>query len=348
VFLSTCLAAFLAAVGTGAAATLQIYFIDVEGGQSTLLVTPAGETLLVDTGFPGDGRFQSRPADPPSGRDAQRIAAAARDAGVSRIDYLLVTHFHADHVGGVAELAELLPIGTFVDHGTVPPEAETNVPGTLALFDAYAAIRSRGRHLQPRPGDRLPIRGVAATVVSTDRKTLAAPLAGAGAPNPVCATASPPQEPNENPRSTGVLIQYERFRFLDVGDLSGPPLFALTCPRNLVGPIDLYLVPHHGGGDAADPATIAAFRPRAAIVNNGPTKGGARETLTMLQAANGVETWQLHRAEAAGDANVPAERIANLDTSTAHWVKVTARGDGSFTVVNGRTAASRTYSRRPR
>ena len=110
-------------VARAAAKTLEIYFIDVEGGQATLIVTPAGESLLIDVGFPGDGTFASRPADPTEARDPQRILAAVRDAGVNRIDYLMITHFHGDHVGGVLELSQLLPIVTFVDH-SAPPRSE--------------------------------------------------------------------------------------------------------------------------------------------------------------------------------------------------------------------------------
>src|SRR5471032_442837 len=148
-----------------AARTFDIYFIDVEGGQSTLIVTPAGESLLIDTGFPGDGTFASLPGDPHTARDAGRILAAAKDAGVTRIDYLLITHFHADHDGGVVELAQQIPIRTFVDHGGVHADAE-NVAGTLDAYARYAAVRAKGRHLEPKPGDRLPLKGVEAVVVS--------------------------------------------------------------------------------------------------------------------------------------------------------------------------------------
>ena len=326
---------------------LDIYFIDVEGGQSTLIVTPAGESLLVDAGFPGSGTFESKPGDPREARDARRIVAAARAAGVARIDYLLVTHFHADHVGGVIELAKELPIGTFIDHGSVPAEAES-VRGTLAIFNAYAQVRAKGRHLQPKPGDRLPLKGVDALVVSAARSTLTRPLAGAGGRTSACAaTARPSQEPNENPRSTGVRLQFGAFRFLDLGDLAGEPLYALVCPTNLVGGVDVYLVAHHGGVDAADPATFAAFAPRVAVVNNGPKKGGAPEVFAALHRASGIEdVWQLHRSELEGSQNFPDERIANLDETTAHSIKVSANADGSFTVTNGRTGAAKSYPMR--
>jgi competence protein ComEC len=335
------------APATGAArSTLDIYFIDVEGGQSTLITTPSGETLLVDTGFPGPGGgFDAAPGDPAKARDAQRILAGARDAGVTQIDYLLTTHFHADHDGGVVELAQLMPIRTFVDHGRVLPDAEENVAGTLRAFDAYAAVRAKGRHLEPAPGDRLPLKGVEAVVVSAARATLNKPLAGAGGRTVGCAAEAPPaQEPHENPRSTGMRLQFGRFRFLDLGDLTGPPLFALACPENKVGPVEVYLVAHHGGVDAADPATFAAFRPRVSIVNNGAVKGGAPELFKTLHASpDAGDAYQLHRSQNAGVENFADERIANLDTSTAHWIKVSASADGSFTVTNGRTGATRRY-----
>jgi len=328
---------------------LDIYFIDVEGGQSTLIVTPAGESLLIDAGFAGDGTSRSRAGDPARARDAQRIAAAAREAGLTRLDYLLITHFHTDHDGGVVELAQLLPIGTFIDHGGVLPEAEARVEGTLAALAAYDTVRAKGRHLQPAPGDRLPLKGVTAVVVSSAGATLRQPLAGSArgsAANPVCGPTAPPaQEPTENPRSTGIRLDFGRFRFLDVGDLTGAPLFALACPRTLVGPVDIYLVAHHGGPDAADAATFAAFRPRVAILNNSAVKGGAPETFAALHNVPGLDdVWQLHRSTNDGARNFADDRIANLDETTAHWIKVRARTDGSFVVTNGRTGESKSYT----
>ncbi len=329
-----------------AARPLDIYFIDVEGGQSTLIVTPEGESLLVDTGFPGDGTFASLPGEPRQARDANRILAAVKDAGLKRIDYLLITHFHADHDGGVVELARQIPIGTFIDHGSVLPEAE-NVEGTLDAFKRYEAVRAKGRHLDPAPGDRLPLKGVDAIVVSAAGQTLKQALSGAAQPNAACVGPAPAaQERNENPRSTGIRLQYGRFRFLDVGDLSGPPLYALACPNDLVGPIDLYLVAHHGGPDAAVPAVFAAFRPRVAVVNNGATKGGSPELLAALREVRGLDSWQLHRSTLTGAQNVAEERIANMDESASHWIKASAQADGSFTVTNGRTGQTKNYAAR--
>jgi competence protein ComEC len=343
------IAGVLVAVASHAAAaqrsTLDIYFIDVEGGQATLVVTPAGETLLIDTGFPSDGTFASVPGDPQKARDANRILAAARAAGVKRIDYLLVTHFHADHDGGVPELAQLIPIRTFVDHDVPGPEAEERVAGTTAAFEAYARVRAKGRHLAPTPGDTIPLKGVDTVVVSAAGRTLHKPLAGAGGANPACGRSAPDaQEPTENPRSTGVRMRFGRFTFLDVGDLSGAPLFALVCPANLIGPTDLYLVAHHGGADAGDAASFAAIAPRVAILNNGAKKGGAPEVLAALHEARGLEdAWQLHRSLPPGPRFFNDDHIANLDESTAHWLKVSAKADGSFVVTNGRTGAAKAY-----
>lgn len=332
-------------------APLQIYFIDVEGGQSTLVVTPQGETLLIDAGFAGEGLINSVPGDAVSPRDPGRILAAMRDAGVARIDYLLATHFHRDHIGGIPELAQLVPVGTFIDYGTGYPPAQRALSDTdaqdAAAYDRYVAVRSRHRHLVPKPGDQLPLKGVRATVVSADRATLAIPLRGAGQPNPACRPyATQTYAGDENQRSTGVALEYGSFRFLDVGDLSAQPLFDLVCPLDRIGPVDLYLVAHHGNSTAAEPATLAAWQPRAAIVNNAPRKGGRLPLLQMLASARNLDGWQLHVSAEGGDANTAPERIANLGDDTAWWLKVVAQEDGSFTVANGRTGIAKSYGRR--
>jgi competence protein ComEC len=326
-----------------ARSTLDIYFIDVEGGQSTLIVTPAGQSLLVDAGFAG---FENR--------DPLRILAAMRDAGVTQIDFLLITHFHWDHDGGVPELARRVPIRTFVDHGDLErtPEALAGSAWgvTLDRYNAYRSVRGERPHLEPKPGDRLPLPSVDVTFVSAARATITKPLPGAGQVTPGCAAAAPPEsDPFENPRSTGFVMRFGRFRFVDLGDLSGAPLFSLVCPRSLIGSVDLYLVPHHGGRDATYPATFAALRPRVAIVNNGAAKGGAAETFDNLRRAPGLEgAWQLHTSTNTGVVNLPESHSANLDETTAHWIKVSANEDGSFTVTNDRTGVTKSFAARPR
>jgi beta-lactamase superfamily II metal-dependent hydrolase len=325
--------------------TLQIYFIDVEGGQSTLIVTPERHSLLIDTGWAGDGSG-FRPGDPHHARDANRIVAAARDAGITQIDYLLVTHFHVDHDGGVTELAQLMPIRTFIDHSAPSDEADHASPGTKDAYAAYLRVRSGGAHLEPRAGERLPLKDIEAIVVSSAAATLEAPLAAGGAANAACPEqATPARDQYENPRSTGVVVRYGKFRFLDVGDLTGQPLFNLVCPKNLIGPVDVYLVAHHGGADVAVPETFAALTPRVAIMNNGVSKGGARVTYEALRHVAGLEdVWQLHASTEAAEANFPARDIANLDEGSAHWIKLVASADGSFRVLNQRTGEWQSYA----
>jgi beta-lactamase superfamily II metal-dependent hydrolase len=327
--------------------TLDIYFVDVEGGQATLIITPDDETLLIDAGYPGQGKADPTPGDPAAARDAQRIAAAAADADVSQIDYLLVTHFHGDHFGGVMELSQLIPIGTILDHGTGDRETRSN-PQTLSLISEYKKVRKQSSYLVPTVGDRLPLKSVEITVVSSAGDILESPIAGAGAANSACDRPPlPPSEKLENPRSTGILLRFGEFRFLDLGDLVGQPLSDLVCPDNRLGSVDVYLVPHHGGADAADPATLAAFRPRIAILNNGAVKGGEAPIFGALRDAERLDdVWQLHRSELEGAENFPAERIANLDTQTAYWIKLSAKDDGSFRVLNGRTGEWQIYEPR--
>jgi competence protein ComEC len=322
--------------------TLDIYFIDVEGGQSTLLVAPGGESLLIDTGWSGDG--QNGVGDPAKARDPNRILAAAHDAGISAIDYLLITHFHGDHFGGVLELAQLMPIRHFIDHGTPTADLMTDAD-YRPFFEDYVKLRNKSPHLEPMPGDHLPLKLMSATVVTSAGATLAEPLPSAGKVNAACRpTAIPAGDPNENPRSTGVVVQFGKFRFLDVGDLSGQPQYNLACPKGLIGPVDVYLVAHHGDQDNADPAIYAALQPRVAVENNGLKKGGSRETYELLHHVAGLEdVWQLHWSQKAGDQNFPAERIANPDESTSYWIKISAHEDGSFRVLNGRTGEAKSY-----
>ncbi len=342
------LAALLLLAGLPAAprTTLDIYFIDVEGGQSTLLVAPNGESFLIDAGFPGNGTFASVSGDPAKARDAQRILAAARDAGVTRIDHLMLTHYHADHAGGVPELAQLLPIHEYIDHAAPTADADLAVAGTQGVYEAYVRTRGAAPHREPKPNDRLTFAGTEVTVLSSVGETLHEPLAGAGGTGVACDDSLPAQEATENPRSLGVLVRFGAFRFLDVGDLTGAPLRALTCPTNMIGSADVYLVAHHGGGDAAGAAMFRTVRPRVAIVNNGAQKGGAPQTLAAMHDVPGLEVWQLHRAMATGAVNVDDARIANPDETTSAWIKLSARKDGSFAITNGRTGVTVEYSKR--
>jgi len=339
-----CAVGAAAILTTGAAAlraagTLDIYFIDVEGGQSTLIVTPAGESLLIDTGYPDR-----------EGRDPARIMAAMRDAHVSKIDYLLITHMHEDHNGGAAELARRVPIGAFIDYGA-PVETSDDV---VAAFAAYSAARDAGvksgrPHIVPKPGDRLPLRGIDVRVMSGDGETVSTPLDGAGQPNAACATyEARPFASRENPRSLGIHLRYGRFRFLDLGDLVGPNLLRLVCPNNLIGEIDAYLITHHANADTNAAPVLAAIRPRVAIADNGAYKGGSPSTWATLHQHNEIEAvWQLHKSLIDGSDNFADTFIANLEFGAgdrAAWITLSASDDGSFSVTNGRTGDSRRYA----
>ena len=176
---------------------LQVYFVDVEGGQATLFVTPAHQSLLIDTGWPGY-----------DGRDADRIVAAAKRAGISKIDYVLITHFHRDHGGGVPQLTARIPVGTFIDHGV---NRETTDAATSEVWDAYQKILATGKfkHIAAKPGDTLPIRGVEAKVVSSDGELISQSLPGAGQENASCKDAEQyPADKTENARSLGTLLTF--------------------------------------------------------------------------------------------------------------------------------------------
>jgi beta-lactamase superfamily II metal-dependent hydrolase len=327
--------------------TLRIYFIDVEGGKSALVVTPGGESLLIDAGFASTGWFNSMPGDPAKARDAQRILLAAHDAGLRQIDHMLVSHYHADHFGGVMELAQLIPIKEYIDHSAPDSAAEKRVPGTLQLYADYVALRSRAGHRDAKAGDHFTLKdGVAVDVVASDGVGITKPLSGGGATNPACTSGGiPAQEVTENPNSTAIRLQFGAFSYLDVGDLTNAPLYALTCPVNLIGLVDVYNIAHHGGADGSDPSLFEAVKPRAAIFSNAGRKGAEAATLNTLRQL-GIAGWQLHASTRRDVVNMPDAQIANMDTTTAAWLKLSANRDGSFSITNGRTGQVVSYPKR--
>ncbi|MGA2327778.1 MAG: MBL fold metallo-hydrolase [Bryobacteraceae bacterium] len=322
------LALVLAALPLPAVKSLQIYFIDVEGGQATLIVSPSGESMLVDAGWPGN-----------NGRDSDRIVAAARLAGVRQIDYLLVTHYHLDHVGGVPELAAKIPVIHYVDHG---PNTETN-PGAQILSAAYGQALSKGQRIVVKPGDKIPLKGVEIDVVAAGGET----LRSAGTPNPACATvASKQADTTENARSVGFILRFGKFGFADLADLTWNKELALVCPSNPMGTADVYLITHHGMDISNSPPVVRALHPRVAIANNGVKKGGSPAAWQAVRGSPGIEdVWQLHYSETGGKENNSPERfIANLEAACqGHWLKLAAEPNGAFTVTNGRNNFSKTY-----
>jgi competence protein ComEC len=325
-----------ASVAQAATDALQVYFIDVDGGQSTLFVTPAGKSLLIDTGWAGK-----------NGLDAQRIAAAAKNAGVSKIDYVLLTHYHADHTGGVPELAQTIPIGTFIDHG---PSRETT-GATEGYYEAYQKVLAGGHygHIVAKPGEVLPIAGMKVLVISADGQLIEHALPGAGEPNAFCKTSETrPADQTENARSLGVLITFGKLKILDLGDLTWDKEMQLMCPVNKLGKVDVLVVSHHGLFQSSSPALVDAIAPRVAIMNNGATKGGSTPTFETLSKTPGLETlWQLHFANDAGPHNTAAEYIANpTGPDAGNYLKLTASPSGSFAIFNPRTNATKDYAAR--
>lgn len=314
---------------------LQIFFIDVEGGQATLFVGPSGQSLLVDTGW-GYNAY----------RDSNRIVAVAKRVKIKKIDYVLITHYHADHVGGVPQLVAKMPVGTFIDHG--PNREESNV--TSHLYSEYLAAISGSQHLQATPGEKLPLKGFEAVVVSADGNLITQPLEGAGQPNPFCSgVEQKATDPTENARSIGTVITFGRSRIVDLGDLTWAKELELMCPANKLGRADLLVVSHHGLSLSNSPALVHALAPRVAIFDNGAKKGAAASAWDVVKSSPGLEDiWQLHFADAGGaEHNAPDPFLANVtEADTGFYLEVTANADGSFEVYNSRNKYRKQYAAR--
>jgi competence protein ComEC len=327
-------ALFLGIASASWAAPLRMYFVDVEGGQATLIVSPSGASMLIDAGWPD---FE--------GRDAGRILDAAKALGVSRIDTLVVTHYHTDHAGGVPQLAEKIKIGTFVDHG---PNREDS-DDTRKNYAAYEKAIDGAQRIIAKPGDRIPLEGLDVMIVSADGEDITKALPGAGQANPWCdKEAEPPNDNSENARSVGMMITYGKLHVLDLGDLTKKKELGLVCPKNLLGKVDLFVVSHHGTESSNSRALVDAIEPRVAIMDNGARKGGSVEAWQTVHDSPGLaDLWQLHYAIKGGkDHNVADDRIANLDEKCqGKGIEVTAEADGTLTVKNLRNGFSKTYKK---
>ena len=281
--------------------TLDIYYIDTEGGQSTLFVAPSGETLLVDTGNSGD-------------RDLGRIVETLKGAGVKQIDHMWTTHYHGDHVGSLLALAKEFPMMHFYDHGT--PNAGDRIV-SAAFLTAYEEL-SKGKRTIVKPGDKVRMTGLDVTTVASANQFIRTNLPGGGMANPACAGVKPKDESTyidpDNGDSAGFIMTYGKFRTADLGDLTWNGELDLMCPTNRIGTVDLYLVSHHGLDRSGSPALVNALAPRVAVMNNGTRKGGAPDVFKGLFASPGLEdVWQLHWSYNAGLDNLPATFIANVD-----------------------------------
>ena len=350
---------------------LDIYFIDTEGGQATLYVPPSGETLLVDTGNAGE-------------RDLGRILEVITLAGVKQIDHLFLTHYHGDHYGSMPELSKRLKVKHFYDHGESVEKDRPNVATFLKAY-ADIVSKSVRTVVKPGDKILLAGTDVT-VVTSDGRvlQTPIAKAPGAGKPNPACASFKERDESKVDPdnhQSAGFVLAYGRFRMLNLGDFTWNREFKLMCPNNPIGTVDLYLTSHHGLDQSGSAALVHGIQPRVAIMNNGTRKGGHVQTYQTLESAPRLEDlWQLHWSYWGGvEHNAPGVMIANVDepaqlaaiisapaasgqTSSAapppagpggnaghapaHYLKVTARTDGSFTVTNSRNGYSKTYGAR--
>jgi beta-lactamase superfamily II metal-dependent hydrolase len=341
---------------------LDVYVLDPEGGKATIFVAPSGETLLIDTGNGGT-------------RDLGRIVDALSTLGIMKLDYLLTTHYHTDHMGSLLELARRVPIAHFIDHGpTVEPSDDAT-----EFQNAYAELKSKAKYTVPKPGDRIPVAGLDWRIVTSAGAVLKTPLAGGGKPNPACKDYVP-HDPNyngglENGQSVGSVITYGQFRAIDLGDLLWNNEGEMMCPNNPIGTVDVYFVSHHGMDYSGPAALVHGLHPRVAIMQNGPRKGGAPSAIQIIRSSPGLEDlWQLHwsydggteynsagmfiantednSAVAAvlssvpqrGSAPLPGNRNANH--APAYWIKVSALPDGTFTVTNSRNNFAKTYMKR--
>jgi competence protein ComEC len=338
--------------------TLTIHYIDTEGGQSTLFVGPTGESLLVDTGNPGD-------------RDFGRIAETLRTAGITKIDHLWTTHYHGDHVGALVELAKQFPVGHFYDHGKPHPNDRIVSSQFLSAYESLSA----GKRTIVEPGDKVKMAGLDITVVASANQFIRANLPGGGSQNTSCAGIKQKDESAyadpDNGESAGFVLAYGRFRTVDLGDLTWNGELDLMCPINRIGTVDLYLTSHHGLEKSGSPALVQALRPRVVVMNNGTRKGGTPDAFRVLQEAVGIEDlWQLHWSYNAGLENASARFIANVDEpatiaavlttpptpgaprgggpgapahTPAYLIRVSVQQNGSFTVTNTRNSFSKTY-----
>lgn len=354
------LGAVVVSAQTRSTRALDIYVVDVEGGNATLFVSPAGGSMLMDAGNGGAGAV----------RDASRIVEAAKAAGLTQIDHMVVTHWHGDHYGGLAELAARMPIRHFIDHG--PPTTPPAEAVQQYLQTTYPQLHAKAKHTVARPGDTIPVAGLSVRVVSSNGDLIRTPLPGAGRPNPLCGAPPTVKFIPDDHESVGAYVTFGRFRALHLGDLTSNKEYELVCPTNRIGTVDALLGLHHGQDTSNTEPFVHAVRPRIAVMNNGTRKGGWPVVMKTLFSSPGFEDlWQMHFSLLSGqEYTVPGVFIANgvdaqpaelpiapqalppagptappppAHDGPAYWIKVSAREDGTFTVTNARNGFSKVY-----
>ncbi len=321
---------------------LDFYFVDVEGGAATLIVTPAGEAILIDSGYPDH-----------NGRDRDRILSVVRDtAGLERIDHAVVSHWHLDHYGNHAALAAAIPIDTFWDRG-IPDALQEDKSFEARIAEYRAASQNQSRSL--RAGDELDVESTATPlriqIVTASRQV----IPNSGEANPYAHLhEAQSRDDSDNAASLSFLLDFGPFRFLSCGDLTWNVEAELVTPNNPLGTIDLFMVTHHGLPLSNNPVLVRAIDPVVAVMCNGPTKGGHAQTIATLRTCSSLKDWyQLHRnVNLPPEAQAPADFIANSEPTTGCagiWIKASVSPDGrSYTVQIGPDGVVRTYETRSR
>jgi beta-lactamase superfamily II metal-dependent hydrolase len=369
--LTAALLSSVLAVPALAADTLKMVAIDVEGGGGTLFVAPDGTSLLVDTGWPsGAGMLPS-----PDGakNSADRIVAAAHKLGVKKLDYVIITHYHMDHAGGVADLVKRIPVGTFIDHGVnaehvapgekVPVDLKGGTPDEL--YPIYLKAIKGHNHIVAKPGQVIPMGAMTDTIVASDAVTITKPLAGAGARNPACDTAEALSTKDEggveNTHSVASLISFGKVKIAAFGDLSWKAEHALSCPVTRIGHVNVLIATQHGSGISSNPASIADMRPDVVVMGSSGKKGGDESVIKTIKPSPGLQGfWQLHDSYAHPEWAKDKNYVANLNPPAADVAKyakamftappdmgyniaLSITKDGAVTVTNSRNGFTKTY-----
>lgn len=354
---SVSFAAFLASPALAKDTALQMVSIDVEGGGGTLFVTPDGKSLLIDTGNPETSKVTG---NTPS---SQRIAQAAAALGIKKIDYLISTHYHGDHIGGLEGLLARMPVENFIDHGENRETTASTQPGapqidlknpppnsSAAGYNRYVELIGNERRIIAKAGDVFRIGGMTVTVVMADAQPIAKPLPGAGEDNPSCAGMESMAQigGEENARSLAVVITYGKTKIAAFGDLTWDREKDLFCPANRVGKVDVYLATHHGTALSGSPASVNALAPIVTIMGNGARKGADPARVKTIESSPRHQgLWKLHASTANPQVNGDPQMIANEDADQTkdkfHNLRLRIERDGKITVINERNGFNKSY-----
>jgi competence protein ComEC len=337
---ASCLAQGGVAAAGAADKKLDVYWVDVEGGAATLLVTPAGETVLFDTGYPGD-------------RDADRVKKAVTElAGLQKIDHLIITHFHPDHYGGLKDILKRVPVGNLYERAA---ESAPDKDQAHAEMPAYKAAKVDKR-VAIKPGATVPLKQTPGAAKLTlqflgmNEKFIDAKGSKA---NAALCKENQAKDPDvgDNRNSVVSLLTFGPFRFFEGGDLTWNTEGALVCPRNRVGgPIDVFQINHHGLDQSNNPVLIKTLAPTVAVVNNGPRKGGDPNSFAALKATPSIQTiYQVHRnVRLPPEQNTAPDLTANQnETCEGNHVKLSVEPDGKkYALAVPATKHEKTYETR--